>query len=82
MTFFVSVANEVAKMGIPNQVGCDVEDHKLLLSKWILNFYLNTRMIFACKVKAKEVEEQKRQSRQLKKDAKLDKTKAKTTLKK
>lgn len=70
--FVLIVADEVARVGIPDKVGCDATDHKELLTKWIINFYLNTRMIFACKRKMKEVEEQKREARQLKKTAKIN----------
>ena len=68
----ITVADEIAKMGIPTLVGCKDLDHRNLLTKWIISFYINTRMIFACKERTKECEELRRKSRQLKKDAKLD----------
>lgn len=78
---YISVANEVARTGIPTTVGCGDADHKVLLTKWIVSFYLNTRMIFACKEKTKEVEEMRTASRQLKKQSKLDMQKQKNASK-
>ena len=64
-------------MGIPTFVGCQDCEHQHMLTKFIISFYLNTRMIFACKEKTKEIEETKKKSRDLKKQAKLDMQKSK-----
>ena len=67
--FLFPVVDEVEKMGIPCFVGC--EAHQRELTKWVVNFYVTTRMIFVCKDHMKAVVENKKKEKRLRKESKL-----------
>lgn len=50
--------DEVAYHGIGSKVGCI--DHQNKLTKYIMKFYVNTRMIFACKKHNNQVSDKKK----------------------
>lgn len=67
-------------MGIPTCVGCSEHSHEL--TRAIMNFYLTTRMIFACKEKMKVVAEKKKLEKSLTKQSRLVESASKKTSKK
>jgi len=63
------VMDEVTNTGVPSKVGC--LEHQNELTKYIINFYLNTRMIFACKRHNDQISYKKNTIKRLKKISKL-----------
>lgn len=63
-------------MGIPTCVGCEEHSHEL--TRALMNFYLTTRMIFACKDRMKSVAEKKKLEKSLTKQSRLVHSEAST----
>lgn len=61
--------DEVNIIGVPSKVGC--LEHQYELTKYIIHFYLNTRMIFACKRHNDQTSYKKNTAKRLKKISRL-----------
>lgn len=69
MFTIILVMDEVNIIGVPSKVGC--QEHQHVLTKYIIHFYLNTRMIFACKRHNDQISHKKNTIKKLKKISKL-----------
>jgi 3-dehydroquinate dehydratase len=61
--------DEISLRGIATKVGCTI--HKKKLTKYIVMFYLNTRMIFACRKHNEKIKHRKNNEKRLKKISKI-----------
>jgi len=68
--FIILVIDEVNIIGVSSKVGC--LEHQNELKKYVINFYLNTRMIFACKRHNDQISYKKNTIKRLKKNIKIN----------
>jgi hypothetical protein len=61
--------NEVNVRGVSSKVGCS--KHQKELTKYIIQFYINTRIIFACKQYNQHIAHKKNTEKKLKKISRL-----------